>query len=285
MTDRPDLLPAPAPPPDPPELPEGVERAPRWPAWYAPLAFVVAFAGTAIFAGTLLLAISGGDVDEESATVTIVGTLIQAAVFVGTAVMFASFVAKPRLWQFGLRRARFWPAVGWAALGLFTFYVFAAVYTAAVQPDVEQTVTQDLGADQGIAGLIAAGVVVIVVAPLAEEFFFRGFFYRALRSRFSVMLAAIIDGLVFGVIHWDFSSVDGLLILPPLAVLGVVFCLVYERTGSLFPVVGLHAINNSVAYGAKVDDGWIVSLAAGSLMLVALMVLPRALPRAAPAPG
>ena len=28
--------------------------------------------------------------------------------------------------------------------------------------------------------------MVICVAPFAEEFFFRGFFYRALRSRFTV---------------------------------------------------------------------------------------------------
>jgi len=284
VSERPDLVPPPAPPPEPPAAPEGVESAPRWPAWYAPVAFVVAFGGTAVIAG-MLLAVTGADVDDESAAVTIVGTLIQAGVFVGTAVMFASFVARPMAWQFGLRRTRFWAAVGWALLGLFAFYVFAAVYTALVQPDVEQTVTQDLGADQGTVGLIAAGLVVVVVAPVAEEFFFRGFFYRALRSRFSVMAAAIIDGLVFGVIHWDFQTADGLLILPPLAALGVVFCLVYERTGSLFPVIGLHAINNSVAYAVKVNDGWMVSLAAGTLMITALMLVPRLLPRTAPAPG
>ena len=46
---------------------------------------------------------------------------------------------------------------------------------------------QDLGADEGTFGLIAAGFMVICVAPFAEEFFFRGFFYRALRSKFSVL--------------------------------------------------------------------------------------------------
>ena len=65
---------------------------------------------------------------------------------------------------------------------------------------------QDLGADQGTFGMIAAGFMIICVAPVAEEFFFRGFFYRALRSRYSVLVAALIDGLVFGVIHWDLST-------------------------------------------------------------------------------
>ena len=43
--------------------------------------------------------------------------------------------------------------------------------------------------------------------------------------------------------------------MPPLAVLGVVFCLVYERTRSLYPVIALHSINNSIAYAAQADGG------------------------------
>jgi uncharacterized protein len=270
--------PAPAPaPPDPPERP-------RWPAWYAPAAFVVVVGATTVLAG-IVLAIAGKQPDDNDAVVTIIGTVIQAGVFIGTAVMFASFVDKPKPWQFGLRRTRFWPAVGWAALGLLAFYVFAALYGELAHPDVKQTVTNDLGANQGTAGLIAAGVVVIVLAPLSEEFFFRGFFFRALRNRFPLLLAAGIDGLVFGFIHWDFSTAHGLLIVPPLAVLGFVFCLIYERTGSLFPVIALHAINNSAAYAVQVHDGWAVSVVAGPLMISALILAPRTLPRAAPAPG
>jgi uncharacterized protein len=112
------------------------------------------------------------------------------------------------------------------------------------------------------------------VAPFAEEFFFRGFFYKALRSRFAPLAAAAIDGAVFGIIHFDFSGSDALLILPPLALLGFMFCLVYEKTGSLYPVIAMHSINNSIAYGAQAD-GWEVSAVLGPLMLIACMLLPR----------
>jgi uncharacterized protein len=112
------------------------------------------------------------------------------------------------------------------------------------------------------------------VAPVAEEFFFRGFFYRALRSRYSMLVAAAIDGLLFGVIHFDFSSADALLILPPLAALGFMFCLVYERTGSLYPVIGLHAINNALAFGIQAE-GWEVSAVFGPLMVLACILVPR----------
>jgi membrane protease YdiL (CAAX protease family) len=261
-------------PPDPPELPEGAE--PRWPAWYAWVGFLVALTATLVFVGFASV-IVGADADESDATFTIVATVIQSGFFVGTAVLFASFVRKPRPWHFGLRRTPVWPAIGWAALGMVSFYVLTALYTVAVDPEVEQTVAEDLGSDQGTFGLVAAGFMIVCVAPAAEEFFFRGFFFRALRSRYSVLGAAAIDGALFGLIHFDFSGSDGLLILPPLAFLGFMFCLVYARTGSLYPVIALHSLNNAIAFGVQAD-GWEVSAVLGPLMLLACLLVPRASP-------
>ena len=223
----------------------------------------------------IVAAATGAASDESNPTFTVIATFLQGMIFIGTAVLFASFVRKPRPAHFGLRPTAFWPAVGWAALGILSFYLLVLVYTAIVQPDAEQSVAQDLGADQGTFGMVAAGLMVICVAPVAEEFFFRGFFYRALRSRYSVLAAAAIDGLLFGVIHYDFSGADALLILPPLAALGFVFCLVYERTNSIYPVIGLHALNNAIAFGATVEDAS-VSLVLGPLMLLACATVPRA---------
>jgi membrane protease YdiL (CAAX protease family) len=266
------LDPPPPPPPARPELPEGAE--PRWPAWYAGVGFLVALIATLIVVG-IVAAATGATADEDDPTFTVIATFLQGLIFIGTAVMFASFTRRPRPEHFGLRPTRFWPAVGWAALGIGSFYVAVAIYSAIVQPDAEQTVAQDLGADQGTFGMIAAGFMVICVAPFAEEFFFRGFFYRALRSRYSVLVAAAIDGLLFGVIHYDFSGADALLILPPLGALGFIFCLVYERTGSLYPVIALHALNNAIAFGVTVEDAS-VSLVLGPLMLLACALVPRA---------
>jgi hypothetical protein len=267
-----------SPPPDPPELPE--DARPRWPWWYGPVGFL-AGAVTGLITAGIAWAALGVDDPGESPGAIIVGTLLLDGSLVAVALLFASFVRRPRPWHFGLRRTPFWPAVGWAALGIFSFYVFAAIYSVAVQPDVEQTVAEDLGADESTIGLVAAGFMIICVAPFCEEFFFRGFFYGALRTRFSIAAAAIIDGLVFGLIHFE-GSTDGLLIVPPLAVLGVVFCLVYEQTRSLYPVIALHSINNSIAYAAQAD-GAAVSAVFGPLMVVACAVVPR-FTRAAPAP-
>jgi membrane protease YdiL (CAAX protease family) len=261
-------------PPNPPELPEGA--APRWPAWYAWVGFLVALTGTLVAVGIVFTIFN---TDEDDATFTILATLMQSVIFVGTAVLFASFTRKPKPWHFGLRRTRLWPALGWAALGLFSFYLIAALYSVIVHPDAEQTVAEDLGSNQGTFGLIAAGFMIMCVAPVAEEFFFRGFFYRALRTRFPVLAAAAIDGVLFGAIH--FSGGDTAVILPPLALLGFTFCLVYERTGSIYPVIAMHSINNSIAFGAQAD-GWEVSAVLGPLMIAACVLVPRVMP---PAPA
>src|SRR5436190_330921 len=109
-----------------------------------------------------------------------------------------------------------WPAwYGPAALvGGFVIAIVAylIVKSVAVHPTGKQHVTEDLGAKGSQLAIAAAAFAVIVVAPVCEELFFRGFFYRALRTRMGVATAAILDGLVFGVIHYGGS--DTVQILP-----------------------------------------------------------------------
>jgi membrane protease YdiL (CAAX protease family) len=262
-------------PPDPPELPEGASPFPRWPAWYAPVAFLAAFVATiiAVIPIGIVADAAGSDLEDAPPGLMLALILVQDAVFVGTALLFAAQKVRPKPWHFGLRRTRFWPTVGWAALGFAAFFLFQVLYSVLIQPEGEQSVAEDLGADESTVALVSGAFLVIVLAPFAEEFFFRGFFYRALRTRLNVWIAAVIDGIVFGAVH--FTGTQTLSILPVLAGLGIVFCLVYERTGTLYAPIGLHAFNNTIAYAAVTDDGIGVAAAFGAAMLVACALLPR----------
>src|SRR5207248_2508238 len=128
------------------------------------------------------------------------------AVFVAPAILFASMTERPRPPHFGLRRAPFWRTVGWATLGMVSFWIVSGVYSVLVKSHGKQSVLQDLHARDSTATLVSAAVLVIIIAPTAEEFFFRGFFYRALRTRMSVLVAAVLDGLLFGAIHYSGAS-------------------------------------------------------------------------------
>jgi membrane protease YdiL (CAAX protease family) len=194
-------------------------------------------------------------------------------------IVVAARVAPPRPWQFGLRRAPLPAAIGTALLAVIGFFLFELVYSAALDPKNPQKIVEDLGADQNTALLVAGAVAVIVVAPIAEEFFFRGFLFRVLRLRMGFWLAAVSDGILFGLVHGSF------VIVPILAVLGIALCWVYERTGSLFPCIAIHALNNTLAYGAGTDNGWGVAAALGGMMLVACIAVPRFLPAPAVRPA
>lgn len=255
------------------------EGQPRWPVWYGPAAFVSAIIFTLIALSVVhaLIVAAGGHVTDNSPGFQLAGTLVQDAFLVGAAVLFASFVAPPRPWQFGLRGAPLGSTAKMAGLAMLAFYLFVAVYIAALHPHGSQSVAKDLGADKGGIDMVLGAVLVVGVAPFAEEFFFRGFFYRALRSRCSVLVAAGIDGVVFGGIHYTDPKV--LSLLPILMVLGFLFCLLYERTGTLFATVALHSINNAIAYAGTVDNSAAISIGVGVAVVAGCVLTVRALPR------
>lgn len=255
------------------------ERQPRWPVWYGPAAFVCALIATAIVVslGSAILTSAGHKVADDSPGFQLVGTLVQDSLFIAAAVLFASFVAPPKPWQFGLRWAPLKRTAQIAGLALGAFYLFTALYVLILHPGGKQDVVKDLGADKGGLKMVLGALLVVALAPVAEEFFFRGFFYRALRSRLGMLAAAAVDGLVFGAIHYTGPSV--LSLLPILMVLGFLFCLVYERTGTLFAVIPLHAINNGISYASTVHGSAGVALGFAAAAVLGCVLTLRALPR------
>jgi len=94
---------------------------------------------------------------------------------------------------------------------------------------------------------LSAGVMLIVaglIVPLAEELFFRGVLYQALRNQFGVWAGIIASSVVFGALHGDIS------IAGATFVMGLVLAYFFERSGSIWPSVLIHALNNSLKLAA-----------------------------------
>jgi membrane protease YdiL (CAAX protease family) len=224
-----------------PELPEAAR--PAWPPWYAPAALFGSFGAIMVAGFPLLPVILTFGISEAVAGIALLALLlVQDGLLVLAAVLFASIKRNPRPWHFGIRATRLWPTIGWALLAFAAMLAFELGYIELFQ--VDETNVEDLGDDNLVAGF-AVALAVIIVAPVGEELFFRAFFYRALRTRLPVWPAALIDGIVFGALH--FQGVDTAILLPVIAVFGVGQCLVYERTGSLFAVIAIHAAFNTFA--------------------------------------
>jgi membrane protease YdiL (CAAX protease family) len=244
------------------------------------------WAGPAALLGGLVLAAVGGllvDVPALALGVKITGshtppgisiadTVVQDIGFVVAAVFFAQLGGRAvSAWQFGLRR----PGAGWRSasgfvlLLLVAFIALSAAWSTAVHPS-EEKLLETLGSNEGTALLVLSAGLTCVVAPICEEFLFRGFMFTSLRNWRGTLPAAVITGLVFGGVHYGSAPV---LDLVPLAALGFGLCLLYRYTGSLYPCIVAHSLNNSLAFSSLENWGWqapvlIVSALAGITLLV-----------------
>ena len=282
--------PDPAPLPAPAREPDRSDEVP-WPIWTVPAAFglglVVGVLTTAAVAGIGQAAGSG----NNTPAINIIGDVVFDLSFVGAAIWLAATTGRPRPSDFGYRRIPPALAIGAFLAAGVSYYVLTALYQAIFDLHGTDKLPKGLGVGQSTAALIGAAAFVCVVAPVAEEFFFRGFIFGALRRwhlavaghDLGTWAAAVVTAILFGLVHAGSASPQ---YLVPLAIFGFVLCLVRWRTGSLYPCMALHSVNNSLALGITQlhwAAGGVVALAAGSVTLIGALTLPLADRSPAPA--
>ncbi len=106
---------------------------------------------------------------------------------------------------------------------------------------------------QGLSpGMILPAIFAIgVVAPFAEELFFRGYVQTRLCRRWGAWPGILITAALFGLSHFDWVHT------PSAFVMGIYLGWLAQRTGSLLPSIGAHAVNNilwSLFTWAELDE-------------------------------
>ncbi|MBW4615177.1 MAG: CPBP family intramembrane metalloprotease [Desmonostoc vinosum HA7617-LM4] len=127
---------------------------------------------------------------------------------------------------------------------------------------------------------LLVAIVYVVVAPIAEEFLFRGIILQRWATKWGIRTALLASSLMFGIGH---ANVVGL------SLFGVIMGVLYIKTRTLIVPIACHALNNllAVALGFLSDgsnatastnvleelrSGWRVGIL---LMLVSLPLLVR----------
>lgn len=194
-----------------------------------PLAIVAAYVMAQIAASLVILALAG-----------VSGTglrLAESYLVPGLALLVAGVLAA-------------WPGWLWAAAGLVAGGLLKLAGDLALVLEAHIAGAAPLGnnplalAPQDFRGplpIAAVVVAAVVVAPLGEEFFFRGLIYGWLRGRWRWPAAAGVASVVFALAHGNWG------LLLPLALAGFGLCWLYERSRSLWPPVLAHATLNAVA--------------------------------------
>lgn len=180
---------------------------------------------------------------------TLDSRLVLQAALAATLVAVAFVAAKPGEGMagpaaLGLRRP-LRRAVGSSVLA-YLAYVACALALAALLAPEQEDVTRDLGADEGPIGAVIAGILVIGVAPLTEEIFFRGFLFAGMRRSLPFILAAAISAGIWGLFHYTGPGSWGVVL--QLSIFGVILSWLYQRTGSIWPTIAVHAFNNALAF-------------------------------------
>ncbi len=254
-----------APPP-----PTGDER-PNWHLWTA---FVALLSGLLCgnILGSLVYAISGDDSDTLPVGWTLVANLLFDGSLVGSAIVFARLGSgRITAAMFGLRPTRIVLALKWAAAAGIVYIVASGLWLSLLNlEDETDEITKKLKDDPAVATVAGIAVFALVIAPIVEELFFRGFVFTAMRDKLDPIWAAIGTGILFGLVH-AFGSPIGF--LPPLALLGTLLCIVYWKTGSIYPTIALHSLNNCVALASALSWSWqIPLLVAGAYAAIAAIL-------------
>lgn len=130
-----------------------------------------------------------------------------------------------------------------AIIGLAVWFPSVFIYSL-----VEKVVALNFGPynaeiiPDGITQIVFLIIGTVVLAPLCEEFFFRGFMQKAYDG-YNKKYSWVIVGVLFGVFHIG----NGISDVLSATILGVLIGYVVFLTHSIWPAVVLHALNNFAA--------------------------------------
>lgn len=114
--------------------------------------------------------------------------------------------------------------------------------TAQEQEVQQKQILSILLSPDGLSGWIELVMLMSIATAIGEELLFRGAMLRCFRQQTGYNhMAAIVVGLVFALIHFDMYGVI------PRWIMGTVLCYLVMWSGSLWPAIAAHAVNNLIA--------------------------------------
>lgn len=198
----------------------------------------------------LFLAMAGGGSANPAAKIDLGDVLTGFALYAGLVFFvlgFLVFRGFDLAGAFGLR-VRGWSLAtlaGWLLMFLPVIYLAQALVYAWAGPDTRpQPIVDFLLQSPGWRERAAVLLVAVVAAPVTEELIFRGCLYGVARSRWGRAAAILVSSALFAAIHGHAPSLPGLMILA------AGLALIYERCGSLWAPIGMHAAFNGLTIAA-----------------------------------
>jgi membrane protease YdiL (CAAX protease family) len=186
--------------------------------------------------------------DETSLGYLILATMsLHGSILLPTGIFLWRYRIGPIV-AFGFSASRKWVAI---LLGICTAIVFLPVGMILQEVSLqllhllhingpEQPAVMTLQKIQSPAARIYMAIFTVIIAPVAEEVFFRGILYPTLKQVGYPRLALWGTSLAFAAIHMTPG------IFLPLTVLALFLVMLYEKTGNLLAPITAHAFFNAI---------------------------------------
>lgn len=216
---------------------------PRWRVWEVVLA-IGGIVLAMMFFGFLAEAVAGVWRISELLWV-FWASLIQTLLMVGASWYIAVVKHGHAYRDLGFIKGGILPAfpqgIKWGVL-LFTLVMVLGIVEAIVYPTEPelQDFAKILLMVDSYGELFLAVIMGVVLAPIGEEIYFRGFLYPALRRRWGAAKGIFLTALFFSMMHFDLYR------LIPIAAGGIGLTYLYERTGNIWTNIIAHGVWNAI---------------------------------------
>jgi len=227
---------------------------PHWLTWIDVVWVILTYLLATMLASTAAGLLTR-EADDQELALDVVRACANAAAFTGAGVACAWLAGRrfhARYRGFGLITGRLGRDIAWSAFAFLAIWPLVAALLRLSEGAVSYLWGEDHLKDHRVihaldnpdlpswcAWLLIATAVVL--APVAEELFFRGILQtRLATSLHSRWAALLIASACFGFVHSDQYAA-----VVPLVAMGIILGYVYEATGSLVAPILIHAVFNA----------------------------------------
>ncbi|MEH6496954.1 MAG: type II CAAX endopeptidase family protein [Pseudomonas marincola] len=161
-------------------------------------------------------------------------------------VFFGNPLSTKQTWIYGLLGV---PLVAIAVFSTFLLYIPLSYVSPEFVVSWVLETPPIIWWEPGIDTVLASGInalVLVVVGPVIEEVFFRGFLLNRWHQKYGIVKAVVFSSTIFAILHVDILG--GF-------VFGVVLSLLYLKTKSLIGPIVIHISNNAIVLMVLLVEG------------------------------
>ncbi|MBO5209451.1 MAG: CPBP family intramembrane metalloprotease [Lachnospiraceae bacterium] len=170
------------------------------------------------------------------------GVFASQMILLGVPLLVVWYTKKDMKQTYGLQKTKAAGFVGGfiQIIGMFCINLVVSTIMIKLFPNSASNITNTFS--ELMDGNLVESLFVIALTPaICEELLFRGVMFQSMKKKYRISTAIILVGVLFGAYHMSMVK------FIPTGLLGVVLCYTVYVTGSIYPAMMMHFVNNALS--------------------------------------